>query len=280
MWGSTAMSRTILLRSFWPAEQHNATVPLMVGHRLLGISLLCTGDIVQGRAHFDRAFALYDLAAHRPLVIRFGIDTGVSVLSYRPMALWLLGYPETALHETVRALKDAHEVSHATTLMYALTMTSLTHICRGDYAAAIAQPDEVMSLADEKGAGFWKAYGMLVRGWLFGLTESDAIGMINAGIAAWRSTGAKLWMPWYPSYLEMAHAELGFDNAWRCISEAMTAMDITTKERWCEAEVYRVAGEIALMSPDFNEVKAEANFEHASPRSAGSKPNPGNSAPP
>jgi hypothetical protein len=181
------------------------------------------------------------------------------------MALWLLGYPETALLDTKRALKDAHEVSHATTLMYALTMTSLTHICRGDYAAAIEQTDEVMSLADEKGAGFWKAYGMLVRGWLFGLTDkcSDAIDMINAGITAWRSTGAKLWMPWYLSYLAMAHAKLGqFDDAWRYIGEAMIAMDMTIKERWCEAEVYRVAGEIALMSPDFDEVKAEANFEH------------------
>jgi hypothetical protein len=41
-----------LLRSFWPAEQHNATVPLMVGHRLLGISLLCTRDIAPKAAAF------------------------------------------------------------------------------------------------------------------------------------------------------------------------------------------------------------------------------------
>jgi hypothetical protein len=75
-------------------KQHEAAVPLMVGHRLLGISLLSVGDIAQGRAHFDRAFRLYDPAAHRPLVTRFGIDTGVSVLCYRPLALWLLGYPE------------------------------------------------------------------------------------------------------------------------------------------------------------------------------------------
>ena len=56
-------------------------------------------------------------------------------------------------------------------------------------------------------------------------------------------------MPLFLSYLARAHAELGqFDDAWRCIGEAMTAVE-TTKERWCEAEVNRIAGEIALKSP-------------------------------
>ena len=53
--------------------------------------------------------------------------------------------------------------------------------------------------------------------------------------------------PMYLSYLAKAHADLGqFDDAWRCIGEAMTAME-TTGETWCEAEVNRVAGEIALL---------------------------------
>ena len=65
------------------------------------------------------------------------------------------------------------------------------------------------------------------------------------------------------SYLARAHAELGqFDDAWRCIGEAMTAME-TTKERWFEAEVHRIAGEIALMSPEPDAAKAEAYFERA-----------------
>jgi len=50
--------------------------------------------------------------------------------------------------------------------------------------------------------------------------------------------------------LAKAYAKLGrFDDAWRCIDEAMTAVE-TTKETWCEAELNRTAGEIALMAPD------------------------------
>jgi predicted ATPase len=64
-------------------------------------------------------------------------------------------------------------------------------------------------------------------------------------------------------YLARAYAELSqFDHAWRCIVEAMTAVE-TTKERWCEADIHRIAGEIALMAPEPDAAKAEAFFERA-----------------
>ena len=86
-------------------------------------------------------------------------------------------------------------------------------------------------------------------------------------------------MPLWLSYLTRAYAELGqFDDAWRCIDEAMTAME-TTKEKWWEAEVHRTAGEIALKLPEPDAVKAEAYFERAFRLPASSKRNPGNSAP-
>ena len=96
----------------------------MIGHRLMGISLLFTGDIAESRAHFDRALALYDPAEHRPLATRFGQDVGVSVLSFRSWPLWLLGYPEAALADADHALKDAREIGQAATLMFALFFTS------------------------------------------------------------------------------------------------------------------------------------------------------------
>jgi hypothetical protein len=46
------------------AERRRAPVPLMIGHRLMGVSMTITGDIAEGRAHFDSAIALYDPAAY------------------------------------------------------------------------------------------------------------------------------------------------------------------------------------------------------------------------
>jgi predicted ATPase len=87
--------------------------------------------------------------------------------------------------------------------------------------------------------------------------------MITSAITAFRSTGATAIIPAWLSYLARAHAELGqFDDAWRCIGEATTAVE-TTREKWCEADIHRTAGEIALMSPEQDAAKAEAYFEHA-----------------
>jgi predicted ATPase len=92
---------------------------------------------------------------------------------------------------------------------------------------------------------------------------SDAVQMLTSGITAWRSTGSTVFMPWFLSLLARAYAGLSqFDDAWRCIGEAMTAVE-TTKEKWCEAEVHRVAGEIALLSQEPDTAKAEAYFERA-----------------
>ena len=76
------------------AENERAIVPLMIGHRLMGSSLTWTGDIAEGRAHYDQAIGLYDPAEHRPLATRFGADPRVATMSFRSLALWVLGYPE------------------------------------------------------------------------------------------------------------------------------------------------------------------------------------------
>ena len=70
-------------------------------------------------------------------------------------------------------------------------------------------------------------------------------------------------MPLYLSHLAEAHAEFGrVEDARRCISEAMTAVE-TTKERWCEADVHRIAGDIVLTAREPDAAKAEAYFERA-----------------
>jgi predicted ATPase len=247
------------------AEKQTATAPLMIGHRLMGLSLLHTGDIVEGRAHLDSAMTCYDPTEHRHLAARFGQDVGVAILSWKSLALWLLGYPEAALAETDHALKVARQIGDAATLMYALTFIPWTHIHCGNYTTARAQADEDVALAEEKGIVLWKGFGMMNQSQLLTLTNraSDAVQIITSAMAALRSTGTTMWMPLWLLYLTRAYAELGrFDDAKRCIGEAMTAVE-TTNERWCEAEVNRIAGEIALTSRERDAAKAQGYFERA-----------------
>jgi predicted ATPase len=70
-------------------------------------------------------------------------------------------------------------------------------------------------------------------------------------------------LTWYLSYLTQAYVELGqFDDARRRIGEMMTSVQ-TTKESWWEADLHRIAGEVALNSPEPDAEKAQAYFERA-----------------
>jgi predicted ATPase len=218
---------------------------------------------VTGTAHYDKALALYDPAKHRALATRFGQDVGVVILSFRAWTLWLLGFPERARTDIEGALTNSREIGHAATLMYALVNAVGLHIHWGNYEEANSFDHELMALAEEIDAPFWKGAAIAYRGCLFLLTgnASAAVDAIASGVTALRSTGATQWI--YLAFLAKAYARSDqFDNAWRCIHEAMTAAE-TTKERWGEAEVHRAAGEIELMSPQSDAAKAEAYFERA-----------------
>ena len=160
--------------------------------------------------------------------------------------------------------------------MSTLATTSWTYIFRGSYAEAMAHADELIALADETGALLWKAMGMnfsrsrLRPSWRRRRTQSQ---QITSALRSYRSTGASVSISFFLSVLAKANAGLGqLDEAWRCIDEAMAAVE-ATGERWNEAEIHRTAGEIALMSSEPDAAKAQAHFERAlgnRPRAAGS----------
>jgi hypothetical protein len=102
------------------AEKHNATAQVLMAHRIMGQTLLFSGDIVRGRMHLDKGIALYDPGKHSSLAIRFGHDAEVVMLSCRSIALCVLGYPDAALRDAADALKKARAMNQAATLMFAL----------------------------------------------------------------------------------------------------------------------------------------------------------------
>jgi class 3 adenylate cyclase/predicted ATPase len=245
--------------------REGTTVPLMIGHRTMGSTLAFMGDLVEARAHYNEALALYRPAEHRRLMTRFGQDLRVTCLAFRSMASWLLGYPKTALMDADCALMEARQIDHAATLMFTLNFPILINTYCGNYDEANQHLKELVALAEEKGAPFRKAEGVLRSGYILTLTgqAAKAVEIVTSGIDLWRSAGSTIFTPEHEFMLAIAHADAGqFDDACRCIGKAMAAMQ-ATKERWCEPEAHRVAGEIALKLPQPDVARAEACFEHA-----------------
>ncbi|MGY3530652.1 adenylate/guanylate cyclase domain-containing protein [Bradyrhizobium sp. USDA 4452] len=247
------------------AEQRQASTPTMIGHLLMGISLVLAGDLAAGSAELDHVVTTYCHAEHRPLAMRFGHDVLVSALAWRAFSQWTLGRTDAATADLERAIREAREFGHAATLMYALAHVSLTLIYMGKLGSAAELARELMQLADEKGSRFWNAYGKLLRGRVLALEgqHHSAADMIEAGISGMRSTGATAYAPWYLSILGATYARIGrLGDAQRCNEEALLRIS-ESGECWQEAEAYQIAGEVALACEPPNVEQARAHFERS-----------------
>src|SRR5215471_6998169 len=152
-------SREIAAQVLELAQKQSATFPLVIGHGFSGSSLLLRGEIAEGRKHLDQSIAFYEPIEHRPLATRFGEDQRVAHLCWLSIALWALGYPEEGIANANHALKDANEIGHAGTLMFALVYAGWSNIQCGNYMVVKELSAQAIALADEKSAPFWRALG-------------------------------------------------------------------------------------------------------------------------
>ena len=269
--------RTLAAQFLALAEKQRATIPIMVGHRLMGSSLTLTGDIAEGRTHYDQAVALYDPAAHRSLATRFGQDLGIANLAYRSLPLWLLGHPKAAQTDNDNSVKEARESGHATTLILALTYTSLIDVLiRKDYAAAKATTDELVALSDEKGALFWKATGHS-RGPL--AMAGKATEAVRRLLPAWRQfaqPGQKCLRRFYWRICR----KLSGHRTVRCCLALHQRSQAHTKHRKGGSRLRSIAwqGKSRLALPDRMPRMRNRISSVRSPSPVNNKPNPGNCA--
>jgi class 3 adenylate cyclase/predicted ATPase len=245
------------------AQKQRAAVQ-MTGHRMMGVAQLYRGELADAMVHFNQAMDLHSPAGRDELATWFGSEPGVATLAFRANVLRFLGYSDAALLDVEQAIKQAREIRHAATLMHTLTLTSFVLIPCGKYVSAKMLSDELISLGDQKGALVWKAFGMILQGWLLSIEKAPgAVKLIASGINAYRSTSARLNLPYLLSLLAKAEADIcEFDRAWQCINEAFATAK-STNERLYDAEILRTAGEIALMSPELDLTKGEAYFGRA-----------------
>jgi predicted ATPase len=215
------------------------------------------------RDELTRAINGYRPEIHRPLAARFAVDFGISALLYRGLALRLLGYPEAALKDADEGLKGARELAQAGPLMHSLFHSALPPMLCEELPTVEERARELAALANEKSASFWSAEAELIHGWVLYVAGegSKAKSVLTAVLQKRRnSMGANLWNPWYFAIIAHAAAISGdFAEAEQQIASAYTSLE-NTNERWAEAEIYRLAGEIHRLSQRHELENAEAEF--------------------
>jgi class 3 adenylate cyclase len=149
--------------------------------------------------------------------------------------------------------------------MYALTHSAQIQLLLGNYEATNALADEAVALAEEKRALLWKLFGIALKLYVLSLSgqASKAAQIITENLNLIQPTGARVWRPYVRMQLATAYSDVGqFDEARREAFESLAEIE-NYKERWWEAEVNRMAGEIARKSSHTGALKAEVYFDRA-----------------
>ncbi len=246
-------------------ERFNDPGILMEALFLKGLTRLYRGDFAGARECCVRAITEFDdrerTAFWAGLV---GEDAGVTHRCYLALALWHLGLPEQALKLNGEMIELARAINHPFSLEYALHHTGwLYQHCRlGKKAQAAA--DEQIRIATEQGFLFWKASGTLYAagGLLLQGRLEQGLRLLQSGLEDYRSTGAELAVPYYLSMLADGCLKAGrFAEARAALDEGLALVE-KNDERFQEAELHRLKGELALAGSG-DEKLAEECFRRA-----------------
>lgn len=235
-----------------------------MGHAGRGCALLHLGALAPARTELMQALEI-DGADERERTFLYGQSGRVLALAYLSLASMLLGDPEAARGYGERSLREAGDLSHPTTLCFAHSIATRVHLFGRNMKALAEHADMVMRLANEQGLELWRALAEIYCGW----SRVDAgrldqgIELMRGGLARYRELGARLWVPQYLVTLAVAQAKAGDrEEALAALAEASRASD-ASGERWADAEIHRITGDILMAAPRPDLVRAEAAFRIA-----------------
>ena len=240
---------------------------LLVGHDVVGDTLLWLGDFPAARAHLEQGFALYDTREHRSHAFLYGYDSGVACLGFGAWALWFLGYPDQALRRVEEAITLARELAHSFSVGFALQFAAQLHLYRREYDLARELAAEVIAISTEQGFLIWLAMARIVQGSALAAQEqwTEGIAQIRQGMAEWQAMGQELEWPQFLALLAEAQGRADQSAEGLTLLADALAVSGKTGEHFWEAEVHRLHGELSLRVADAHAEGrgAEVSFQKA-----------------
>jgi predicted ATPase len=245
------------------AERAEDPVLVAMTHWGMGYCSLFRGELTQALDQLEHVIAFYDPQQHHALAYVYGLDPGVACLSWSSWLLWLLGYPDQALKRRQEVLALAEELSHPHSLAAARGVTACLHHFRREPEAAQASAEPTIALSTEHGFPLWLTWMTFLHGWALAEQGQDkeGIAQMRDGMTAYLALGMKGVRPMLLAQLAEAHARVGqIEEGSQLVAEALGPVE-RTGERYYQAEIHRLKGELLLVQGD--EAQAEASFDEA-----------------
>jgi predicted ATPase len=213
------------------------------------ITFMHLGEFTLTLEHYEKALSLYDPERHLDDAFLYAQNPGVAMRCFAAWTLWFLGQPDQALDRIQEALTLAREIAEPHGLAHALLFAAILHQLRRDEQLAQEHADAAFAVSSEHGLAMYQWMATIMRGWALVKQErhEEAIEQMRQGLAALQATGTELVRPHFLDLLAEALGKNGHpDEGLRVLEEALVVAH-RNGERYYEAELYRIKGEVFLM---------------------------------
>jgi predicted ATPase len=244
------------------ARQMEDPLYIMLSHHDLAIPLMFMGHVERSLEQFEHALARYDPKLHRSLRFVYGQDPQVEALSFEVYDLWYLGYPDRALAKGEEALVLAAELDHPFSTVWALAFGGRAYRRHGMVQRVQQISEQQAILGSEYGIRLAEAESLINSGWVLSKRgqRGEGIAQVNRGLAIWQSTGMTLHFPEFLVLLAEMYVAAGQpDKAANALERSREIM-CQTEERYHEAELCRLEGELLLAQDPSRAPEAERSL--------------------
>ena len=249
------------------AQKIDDPLSLALTHTLQGTLSFNTGKLSLAMKHLDYMNSFYNPKEHAHLAFVYGLDPGLISWCSTECVLWCLGYPDQAMEKSRKMLAITRQVDHPFSVTAALALDTLFHLLRRDVRALEERGKEVAELAGEKGFLFFVGVGVFKIGWALahrGQVE-EGIAKLHQALDLYQATGVRFTLTDLLGSLAEAYGMVGqIEKGLEFMSQALAEVE-RGGERYYEAELYRLKGELLLRKAERKdrtvlEKEAEACF--------------------
>jgi tetratricopeptide (TPR) repeat protein len=211
-------------------------------------SRLHLGRIADANGEFERMLATANPSQLQRISEEQGWNFAVHGRVWQAHALWLLGYPQSALLRALEGVRLANDLGQPFNQAVAATYLAMLQQLGADEATAGASADKALALTTEYKTPYYRAWSSILvcyaRAWE--QPGKATIASLRESIAAFKASGARLRLPYYFGLLAQVCGRAGrVEEGLAAVDEAMAASR-AHNERWWDAELQRLRGELLL----------------------------------
>jgi predicted ATPase len=264
--GELGQARRLCARLLSLAESSGDASLMLQAHHANWPTLFLCGELIQAHTHASAGLRLYDPKIHQATASSYGNhDACACAYGTSAMVLGLQGKNEDARTTIEAGLRVAMSLDDPFSLALTLfTMTAAAQLI-GDVALATTNSEWSVRVAREHGLAQIDSQSGALAGWcaVENGERDRGLALLTEATDALRATQSLAWLSYLLGLLSEARIKAGQPSeAMKAVDEAISLVE-TTGERFYNAELHRLRGELLAQVSIGQCEEAKAEFKKA-----------------